>query len=55
MNVDFLVSHICLTRRECPLPQHVLGDRKFIIGLGPGMEKSTLVLEPCANLNSMVD
>ena len=34
VNMDFLVNHICLTRRECPFPQHVLGDRKFIRRLG---------------------
>ena len=41
-SMDFIENHICLTTRQCPLLQQVLGDKKFITGLGPVIDKSTL-------------
>ena len=40
--MDFVVNHICLTTRQCPLLQQVLGDKKFLTGLGPVIDKNTL-------------
>ena len=41
-SMDFVVNHICLTTRQCPLLQQVLGGKKFITGLGPVIDKNTL-------------
>ena len=41
-SMDFVVNHICLTTRQCPLLQQVLGHKKFITGLGPVIDKNTL-------------
>ena len=40
--MDFVVNHICLTTRQCPLLQQVLGGKKFITGLGPVIDKNIL-------------
>ena len=41
-SMDFVVNHICLTTRQCPLLQQALGGKKFITGLGPVIDKNTL-------------